>query len=280
MKSKALYLILFLCLITLTLCGCAAREQTVYEEAGNAQRQTPQPTAVRQADALQLTQPEINIDYPDDYDAYADEEEDDGIEPYLDDEEETEVGTGSAYALPVDSVYSRYAGSTPIPLDPVDMPTPTPPPELEFEYETYDAAIGYSFEAPVGWIVDQDDKDAFVIRDPETRDNVNGTISLSRTSVSATYRANDLKSELTNRLNDIQRHYVGWQIWNADERKLLGGDGIYNIYRGTAYDGTLVRGLVHLALVDRYMVCLQFSAPGQYNTSYQRVYNKIRQTIK
>ncbi len=280
MKPRWTAIILFLCLITLTMSGCA-REQTVYQEAGSAQ-QRPQATAVRQADALQFAQPEIQIDYPDDYDPYGEDEEED-IEPYLDDDDDEDYddsGNVGFLTVPVDSAYARYAGSTPIPLDPVDMPTPTPHPELEFEYQTYNAAIGFTFEAPVGWIVDRDDRDGFVIRDPEVHDNVEGTISLTRTDVSTSFRASDLRGELTKQLNDIQRHYLHWQIWKADSRKLLNSDGIYNIYRGETYGGTVVRGLVHLALVNRSLIALQFTAPAEYNTSYQRVYNKIRQTIK
>ena len=46
------------------------------------------------------------------------------------------------------------------------------------------------------------------------------------------------------------------------------------------YDGTVVRGLVHVALVNKNVVTLSFSAPGYYNTSYQRVYNRMRNTIE
>ena len=118
------------------------------------------------------------------------------------------------------------------------------------------------------------------VRDPETRDNVNATFSLTSQSVSSTYRVNDLKTELSNQLSQIQRNYVGWKIWQADSRQLLKSDGVYNAYRGVTYDDTVIRGIVHVALVNRSVVTLSFSAPGYYNTSYQRVYNRIRSTIE
>ena len=160
------------------------------------------------------------------------------------------------------------------------MPTPTPRPDLEFEYEKFTTAMGYTLDVPVGWLVDQNDANAFVVRDPEMRDNANAVFSLTRQGVSASYRVNDLKAELTNQLNQIQRNYVGWRIWQADKRSLLKSDGYYNAYRGVTYDDTLVRGIVHVALVNRDVVTLSFSAPGYYNTSYQRVYNKMRNTIQ
>ena len=81
-------------------------------------------------------------------------------------------------------------------------------------------------------------------------------------------------------LSQIQRNYVGWRIWTPDSRQLLKSDGVYNAYRGVAYDGTIVRGLVHVALVGQRVVTLSFSAPGNFNNSYQRVYNKMRNTIQ
>ena len=269
MCKKHAALALLICLTVVLLCGCA-QEQTTYPEAGTAPAPTQQ--AVRQADVLSqpTDAPQVVVEFPEDYDPNAESEEEDVSE-----EEDTDTGF---YGRVV--VNSKYAGATPIPLDPVDMPTPTPRPDLEFEYEKFTTAMGYTLDVPVGWLVDQNDANAFVVRDPEMRDNANAVFSLTRQGVSASYRVNDLKAELTNQLNQIQRNYVGWRIWQADKRSLLKSDGYYNAYRGVTYDDTLVRGIVHVALVNRDVVTLSFSAPGYYNTSYQRVYNKMRNTIQ
>ena len=259
MKKTAALLSLLLC-VSLLLSGCA-REQVVYQEVSVAQ-----PTAVRQADILNTATdaPAPVISFPEA------EEEPEQPEPI------SYYNYGQQAAQPVEQ--SRYAGSTPIPLDPVDMPTPTPRPDIEFEYEKMDTALGYSMDVPVGWLVEQNDKNMFVIRDPEMRDNVYATFTMTTKSVSSSYRASDLKAELSEQLSQIQRNYVGWKIWQADSRPLLKSDGVYNAYRGVTYDDTVVRGLVHVALVNRNVVTLSFSAPGYYNTSYQRVYNKMRNT--
>ena len=273
MWKKHAALALLICLTVVLLCGCA-QEQTTYPEAGTAPTIAP----VRQADVFSqpTDAPQPVVEFPEDYDPeeYTDEREEDWDQT----EETATVNTGYA-ARPV-MANSKYAGATPIPLDPVDMPTPTPRPDIEFEYEKMDTALGYSMEVPVGWQVVQNDNTAFVIRDPETRDNVNATFSLTSQSVSSTYRVNDLKTELSNQLSQIQRNYVGWKIWQADSRQLLKSDGVYNAYRGVTYDDTVIRGIVHVALVNRSVVTLSFSAPGYYNTSYQRVYNRIRSTIE
>ena len=54
-----------------------------------------------------------------------------------------------------DATVYPYAGSSPIPLDPVDAPTATPRSAITFTYVTYDVtSLGLSFEAPAGWVPD------------------------------------------------------------------------------------------------------------------------------
>ncbi len=267
MWKKQTALALLICLTVVLLSGCA-QEPTTYPDAGTAPTREP----VRQSDVL--SQPtdapkQAVVEFPEDYT----EAGDDGSWEEADDED-------SGYFGQVPVVNSKYAGTTPIPLDPVDMPTPTPRPDLEFEYETADTAMGYSMEVPVGWEIVQNDASGFVIRDPEMHDKVFATFSLTSQNVSSSYRVNDLKNELTNQLNQIQRNYVGWRIWTADKRQLLKSDGYFNAYRGVTYDDTVVRGLVHVALVNRSVDTLSSSAPGYYNTSYQRVYNRMRNSIE
>ena len=264
MWKKQAALALLICLTVVLLSGCA-QEQTTYPDAGTAPTRQP----VRQADVLsQPTDvPQVVVEFPDDYSVTGDNN---------DYPENADAG----YIAQIPVVNSKYAGATPIPLDPVDMPTPTPRPDLEFEYEAVKTAMGYSMEVPVGWEIVQNDPSAFVMRDPVMRDNVYATFSLTAQSVSSSYRLSDLKNELSNQLSQIQRNYVGWRIWTPDSRPLLKSDGYFNAYRGVSYDDTVVRGLVHVALVNKSVVTLSFSAPGYYNTSYQRVYNKMRSTIE
>ena len=160
------------------------------------------------------------------------------------------------------------------------MPTPTPRPDVTFEYETYQAAIGYSFEAPIGWELTQDDTNTFILTDPETRDGVNGQIMITVNRVDSGYKVNQLRGELGNQLNELKRNYVTFNPASSTARELLKHDGFYNTYRGVTYDGIVVRGLVHVCLAERRIVTLSFKAPGWYNTSYTRVYNRIKNTIK
>ena len=258
----------FVCLLLVTalaLSGCA-REQTVYQEVGLPN--LAQPTEVRQADIFTVTDPpEVAVVLPDDYyeDAPA---------------AVSQPAANAGYRADTLTTSNSFAGSTPIPLDPVDMPTPTPRPDIVFEYEEYKIAMGYTFEAPSGWEITQNDGTTFILTDPETRDGVNGQIILTISQVDSGYKINQVKSELTNQLNDRKRNYVEWRIWTADSRKLMDNDGYYNTYRGVSYDGTIVRGLIHIALSGRRLIRLEFVAPGWYNNSYTRVYNRVKNTMK
>ena len=260
MKKTAALLSLLLC-VSLLLSGCA-REQVVYQEVSVAQ-----PTAVRQQDIFNT----------------ATEAPAAPVISFPEESEEPEQPAQSytqAAAVPQPGEQSRYAGSTPIPLNPVDMPTPTPRPDVTFEYETYQAAIGYSFEAPAGWEITTDDSTTFVLTDPETRDGVNGQITITVQKVDSGYRVNQLRSELNNQLSEIKRNYVEFSQATMTGRPLLKYDGYYNTYRGVTYDGIIVRGLMHMCLAERRIVTLSFRASGWYNTSYTRVYNRIKNTIK
>ena len=118
------------------------------------------------------------------------------IDPY-----DTGADTGSLLSASgasggVETVYP-YAGATPIPLDPVDLPTPTPHPELTFDYATYTAgSLGLSFDCPSGWLVDESQTDVFVLTEPETQmhDGQQCIITISAEPVTANYSEKDLKS--------------------------------------------------------------------------------------
>ena len=112
-KNNRIWLVLLLVVLATVVSGCA-KEPQIFQEAG---KQTP----VTQSDPLNVTEeptaeptptlvPADFYDTDDDYDPAS--EEDDNA--YLADGVYDERGL------------SVYAGTTPIPIDPVDMPTPTP----------------------------------------------------------------------------------------------------------------------------------------------------------
>ncbi len=174
-----------------------------------------------------------------------------------------------------------YAGATPIPLDPVDLPTPTPRPTLAFTY-TQISVNGLTFEYPVGWMVDTPDANTIILTDPNTYDNYNASMTITIESVASSFTLSDCKTKVAQMLQEIgQYNYTDWQTNQVAERTLLKKDGYYNNYRGEYYDGTIVRGRVMVALLDNHqIITLHMSCPGWYNESYMNVVGHFRDTAK
>ena len=266
MKRLRAFALLLLCtVLAVSVSGCTQGEPEVYPEKSQE--------VVRQAGLGETAQPTdapVQEDTPDpelDYDPAA--EEDDALQGYYASGEYNEYGV------------SVYAGTTPIPLDPVDMPTPTPRPDLTFTYAAYTASgLGLTFEGPMDWQVTEDTSSTFTLTDPTTRDNVNASLSISTAPVANNYKAADAAGDLKSYLLNLQKNYTKWHTENAAKRTLMGADGYYNVYRAELYDGTIVRGLVHIALVNGRTVTVHLQSPGWFNSSYTKAYTKLRNTLK
>lgn len=222
--------------------------------------------APTQADALSISTPAPN-DLPDGYDPGSEEGGDDYQQGLVYDQYGNVV---------------RYAGSTPIPLDPIDMPTPTPRPELTFSYISMTAdRLGLKFEGPGTWDVDDSQADVFTLTDPNTLDNVNATLTLKITHVASSYQASNVKTDLANELSAMgQYNYTTWEASSAEKRTLVGKEGYYASYRGVYTDGTIVRGRVHMVLLDgNRLLTVTLNCPGWYNSSYVNVYTRFRNTV-
>ena len=177
---------------------------------------------------------------------------------------------------------SVYAGATPIPLDPVDKPTASPRPELTFNYKEYaSAAFGIRFEIPYDWTVDDTASDRLVFTDPNTLDNVNATLTITVKTVASTYKGEDLKADLQSEVAALgQYNYTEWKPTTAEKRTLLGGEGYYVNYRGVLYDGTIVRGRVHMAIINgNRRIEVVLNCPGWFNSSYITMFTHFRNTL-
>ena len=188
-----------------------------------------------------------------------------------------------------DNVYddygrAMYAGATPIPLDPIDMPTATPKPALTFSYGAVSAdKIGLTFEAPAGWGIDNSAADAVMLVNPNALDGYNANLTVRVYSVASSFKLADLRTELKNYLKELgQYNYSKWNTKETANRTLLGKDGFYNDYEGTYYNGTKVYGRVMMALLDgNRVIMLHLSCPdGYFNSSYKAVINHVRDTLK
>ena len=198
----------------------------------------------------------------------------------------SEEDHGYSYTGGVYDDYGRakYAGASPIPLDPIDMPTPTPKPTLTFNYGLVTSdKVGISFEAPMGWMVDLSSDDTVTLMDPNTLDGYQSTLTVRIVGVASTYSLSELKSDLLLTLKELgQFNYATWSTTETASRTLLKKDGYYADYRGTTYDGVAVHGRVMMALLDgNKVITVHISCPdGFFSSSYKGVINHVRETLK
>ena len=256
---KKAMLLLSLLLAAMLLAGCAAQEANFPNASANMQKD---PLTVVSTDVPATAKTEEM-----DYDPMAEED----------------VNTYVAGALYDEYGNTLYAGATPIPLDPIDMPTATPRPSLTFSYglATVDN-LKISFEAPVGWVVDTSAADTVVLTDPQTYDNFNATMTVKISPVASGFKLSDVKAEVKAVLAEIgQYNYTEWTTTDLAERTLLKKDGYYANYRGQYYDGTIVRGRVMVALLDNnQIITVHMAAPGWFNESYMNVVSHFRDTLQ
>lgn len=280
-----LMLCLLLVLATLSSCAGQPNPPMVFDEAtqnlGPSATDTPTPPPAQDAQSGDGSNASIFSANP--YDIPADDgftpEDALGEENYIDPGLE---GNGVNYVAPEGTVYP-YAGSTPIPLDPVDAPTPTPRPELSFSYTPYTAAIGLTFEAPVGWLVDESVNEVFVLTEPveQMKDNQQCVVTISAIPVTSNYTENNLKTEVTQRLSTISAtNFAEWKPSLTATRYLMGSKGVYANYSGKLADGTEIGGRIHYTCIDKVLYGVEIVFPLGYKDDFLNVFSKVRETIK
>ena len=179
---------------------------------------------------------------------------------------------------------SVYAGATPIPLDPIDMPTATPKPVLPpFTYGAVTAdKIRLNFEAPVGRYIDTSADDAITLTDPNAVDGFNASLTLRLYPVANTYKLADVRTDLKNTLKELgQYNFSSWSTTEMASRTLLKKDGYYADYHGTYYNGIAIYGRVMMALLDNHQIVMMHlvCSDGYFNSSYKAVVNHVRDTL-
>ena len=201
--------------------------------------------------------------------------------PLLEEEVDYTLDSQPDYGYATGNSQYLYAGSTPIPLDPVDMPEATLVP-MNTVYTLYDTSLGLSFEGPAGWIPTNNLNEMFVLTEPtnETKDDYTAVITITSSPVNSTYTEKELKKEVLQRLETIsQTNYIQWEPSLTANRTLLDGRGVYANYKGTMTTGIKVGGRIHYASKDRMLYSIEITYPLAYRNAYEDIYTKIRNTI-
>ena len=185
---------------------------------------------------------------------------------------------------PTPTVNTLFAGATPMPLNPIDMPTPTPRPPLNFSYMPYDfSRLGITFEAPIGWEIDETVENTVTLYQPESMvlDNYRAFLMVEAKNVGSAPSKSEMKNFIIGMLSTLSGGYAEWKPTNTAERTLIGEEGIYADYRGVQVDGTIVRGRVHITCKNKKQIVVHMSCPAGFNEDYtDGLYVQFRKTLK
>lgn len=187
-----------------------------------------------------------------------------------------------AAAEPEGTVYP-YAGSTPIPLNPVDMPTPTPKPDLSFTYAKYIAStVGVTFEGPVNWQVNETQSGMFILSEPsnQVKDGQQTIITLSAEPIGANYNQKDLEKHVEQRLDTIGgSQFSDFKPSYTATRHMLGSTGVYANYSGTLTDGTPIGGRIQYVSIDNTLYGLEIVFPQGFKDDFIDVFGEVRGSL-
>ena len=259
---KKRWMLILLLTLALALCCAAGIAEEIEEEDGGQ----VSPMDLVQSLVQSAESPLYSL--PEDYDPASEED----------------YASPAAPVVNSNSAEKVYAGATPIPIDPIDMPTPTPRPELTFTYGDYVASkLGITFKSAVGYEVNENISGKYILTEPAeaVKDNYPCTITLEVTGISKSYSTADVKTSLARYLATEGQQYDTWETMQPASKTLMNGKGYYNNYRGVLSDGTIVRGRVHMAIInDGQLLTLHISCPGWFNSSYMKIYDQIHASIR
>ena len=267
MKKRILCLALAVCaLMVLTACG---QQKEVYPNQPRQDTATQQPT---DAPAQQPAQQQIT-----DYDngPYNPASEEGG-----DSEPVADSGT------PAPTMYSDYAGATPVKIDPVDKPTPTPYPKLTFTYANYTIPfMNLSFEGPANWVETSNGTDTYTLTNPDPAMDYAAKIEIKTVPVSKTYSQKDLTKEVKTALDAIRSdmNFASFDTSSTATRDFIDGNGVYATFKGNLrnLEETGVAGRVIVNEVKKTMYLMTVTYPrGLADTFAEGVYNKVRHSLK
>lgn len=179
-----------------------------------------------------------------------------------------------------------YAGATPVPIYPNEMPTPTPLPKVEFTYMEYSIpAWGISFEGPATWIVIQSNADEYILVNPDPSIDYQAKIEIKRMYLNKNYTQKELIAEVKQQAASIQAagNYKTFDCSKTAARFFIDGNGVYLAYKGYLDNGveTGVAGRIIVNTVDKTLYVLHVSYPrGLADVFADGVYNKVRHSMK
>lgn len=276
MKRLTIVLVLLLAVVLLT--GCGQKEPERFQVVGT-EVNTPLPT---QAVQVNVPAPAPGLpDYDDgSYDPASEEGGDEVEDLTIDDDALNNAPVIGV--TPAPTVNSEYAGATPVVIDPINKPTATPVPPVSFTFDTYEASkLHVSFQAPVGWTVDDTLNDTYVLTNNTPGMDYDAFISVRTIAVTKDYSKNNLATEVRQMLSTVSADFASFSPSKTAERPMLGKTGVYADYTAVTQDGAKVAGRIHIVCINKTLYTLHMSYPRCYLNEYkENVYGKFRKSLK
>jgi len=162
---------------------------------------------------------------------------------------------------------------------------------LSFEPFEYDEQLGVGFERPMTWERVLVGESTVTYYEPDdniqSREPVPASIdvSVSLTSSAATLQDADAKIEEV--LKTMAEQYENLQFSSRAQQRMkhLREMGVYvTFWIDHTPDGQEIpitmRGRIHVVPVDRKLVLVRYICPADFNTDYEAVYRRLRDTIQ
>lgn len=269
-KRMLLALMLMLCVVALCACQDSGTKYTVVE------KNTAQPQATQNLNLAGNQEPAQVTDFDDgSYDPTSEEGKGEDLGDFIE--------TTAVPVTVAPTVRSEYAGATPVLLDPIDKPTPTPVPPLTFTHQAYDATkLHLTFQAPVGWVVDDSIADTFILRNPDPSMAYAASLTLTATSVSSQMNKSSLTTQVKAMLDGISKEesVKSFSPSNTADRTLMDQAGVYANYTAVLDDGEEIAGRVQATCVNKVLYTVHVTYPRAYRDTYvDNVYNTLRKTL-
>lgn len=188
-----------------------------------------------------------------------------------------------AYAEETSTPYP-YAGTSPIPLNPVDMPTPTPRPPLNFTFVPYTiTSMGLTFDGPAGWVPNESVNGQFLLQesDMQLKDGQLGILTITSAPLTNDYSESNLKEEVMARYRNItDTDFSSLKPSLTATRHLMGHMGVYMNYTATRSDGTQIGGRIHCVSIDKTLYGIEIIYPLGFRDAFLEVFSQMRSSIK
>lgn len=168
-------------------------------------------------------------------------------------------------------------------------------PKLVFEPYKYDEfpTVGVGFEFPENWVRTNDSAAANTITFYEPYDDIQSneptpaSIDVAISTLGSAPSKAQVEQAITDELNSLKGQFSGLEYSSFADQKMkeFPDMGRYVTYWiEVPIDGQVetvrMRGRIHVVPVDKKLVMIRYACPADYNSDYEEVYMRVRDTIK